>query len=55
MLVDLEFINKCYICVVKVVKIKDKDVVVELVVLDKIKFVLEEGKFVWMIEFIEEE
>lgn len=54
-LVDLDLINKCYICVVKMVKVKDKEVVEELVVLDKIKLVLEEGLFVCMIEFMLEE
>lgn len=54
-LADLESVNKRYTRVAKIAKTKDKDVVAELAVLDKIKPVLEEGISARSIEFTDEE
>ncbi|QQU17230.1 redox-regulated ATPase YchF [Enterococcus casseliflavus] len=54
-LADLESVNKRYTRVAKIAKTKDKDAVVELAVLDKIKPVLEEGISARSIEFTDEE
>ncbi|MFD1901187.1 redox-regulated ATPase YchF [Enterococcus termitis] len=54
-LADLDSINKRYTRVAKIAKTKDKDAVAELVVLDKLKPVLEEGLSARTIEFTEEE
>lgn len=54
-LADLDSINKRYARVAKVAKTKEKNAVVELAVLDKLKPVLEEGQSARTIEFTEEE
>ncbi|MGX7263834.1 redox-regulated ATPase YchF [Enterococcus crotali] len=54
-LADLDSITKRYTRVAKIAKTKDKDAVAELVVLDKLKPVLEEGLSARTIEFTEDE
>ena len=54
-LADLESVTKRYTRVAKAAKAKDKESMEELVVLDKIKPALEEGKPVRSIEFTEDE
>lgn len=54
-LADLESVTKRYTRVAKAAKTKDKEAMEELVVLDKIKPALEEGRPVRSIEFTEDE
>src|SRR5699024_6898435 len=54
-LADLESVEKKYTRTAKIAKTKDKEVMRELAVLERIKPVLEEGQPVRMLEFDEEE